>query len=199
LTPPVMTSYPLRIPGRQIVLRDFRREDVDAALAVVGDDQVTRWLSFDTRNRAQTSTMIGGAIERAQSDPRTEFYLAVTLPNDTLIGFARLGLDGVQAGKLGYAIRADQWGRGYATDAARTLTNYGFQQLDLHRISAAIGPDNGPSVALVRRLGFQYEGRIRDHVYTNGAWRDSLLYSVLDQEWAKAIAADDSQRASAQA
>lgn len=194
-----MTSYPLRIPGRQIVLRDFRREDVDAALAVVGDDQVTRWLSFDTRNRAQTSTMIGGAIERAQSDPRAEFYLAVTLPNDTLIGFARLGLDGVQAGKLGYAIRADQWGRGYATDAARTLTNYGFQQLGLHRISAAIGPDNGPSVALVRRLGFQYEGRIRDHVYTNGAWRDSLLYSVLDQEWAKAIEADDSQRASAQA
>ena len=194
-----MTSYPLRIPGRQIVLRDFRREDVDAALAVIGDDQVTRWLSFDTRNRAQTSTMIGGAIERAQSDPRAEFYLAVTLPNDTLIGFARLGLDGVQAGKLGYAIRADQWGRGYATDAARTLTNYGFQQLDLHRISAAIGPDNGPSVALVRRLGFQYEGRIRDHVHTNGAWRDSLLYSVLDQEWAKAIEADDSQRASAQA
>ena len=169
-----MTSYPLQLTGRRVILRDFQLEDAAAAHSVVGDDTVTRWLSFDTRTRAQTSTMIASAIERAQQDPRTEFYLAVTLPNDDLIGFARLGLDGVRAAKLGYAIRADQWGRGYATDAARTLVNYGFEQLDLHRISAAIGPDNAPSIALVQRLGFQYEGCIRDHVYTNGAWRDSL-------------------------
>jgi [ribosomal protein S5]-alanine N-acetyltransferase len=181
-----VASYPLRIAGRLITLRDFRREDVDAAHAVVGDDRVTRWLSFDARSPAETSTMIEGALERAQVDPRTELYLAVTLPNDDLIGFARLGLDGVRAGKLGYAIRADQWGKGYATDAARTLISYGFEQLSLHRISAAIGPDNDPSIALVRRLGFQYEGRIRDHVHTNGAWRDSLLFSILTHEWVRA-------------
>ena len=185
-----MTSYPLRIAGRLITLRDFRREDVDAAHAVVGDDKVTRWLSFDTRSRAETSTMIEGAVERAQVEPRTEFYLAVTLPDDDLIGFARLALNGVRAGKLGYAIRADQWGKGYATDAARTLISYGFKQLSLHRISAAIGPDNDPSIALVRHLGFQYEGRIRDHVHTNGAWRDSLLFSILTHEWVRADDAD---------
>ena len=183
-----MTSYPLRIAGRLITLRDFRREDVDAAHAVVGDDKVTQWLSFDTRSRAETSTMIEGAVERAQVEPRTEFYLAVTLPDGDLIGFARLALGGVRAGKLGYAIRADQWGKGYATDAARTLIGYGFAQLSLHRISAAIGPDNDPSIAIVRRLGFQYEGRIRDHVHTNGAWRDSLLFSILTHEW---VDADD--------
>lgn len=33
------------------------------------------------------------------------------------------------------------------------------------------------------RLGMRYEGRLRDHVYTNGAWRDSLLYAVLAHEW----------------
>jgi [ribosomal protein S5]-alanine N-acetyltransferase len=190
-----VTSYPLRIAGRSITLRDFRREDVDAAHAVIGDEKVTRWLSFDTRSRAETSTMIEGVVEQAQVEPRTEFYLAVTLPDDDLIGFARLALDGVRAGKLGYAIRADQWGKGYATDAARTLIGYGFEQLSLHRISAAIGPDNDPSIALVRRLGFQYEGRIRDHVHTNGAWRDSMLFSILTNEWVKADEAANIQRA----
>jgi ribosomal-protein-alanine N-acetyltransferase len=185
-----VTSYPLRIAGRLITLRDFRREDVDAAHAVVGDEKVTRWLSFDTRSRAETSAMIEEVVERAQVEPRTEFYLAVTLPDDDLIGFARLALNGVRAGKLGYAIRADQWGKGYATDAARTLISYGFEQLSLHRISAAIGPDNDPSIALVRRLGFQYEGRLRDHVHTNGAWRDSLLFSILTHEWVKPDDAD---------
>lgn len=103
-----------------------------------------------------------------------------------MIGFARLGLGGVKAAKLGYAIAADHWGNGYATDAARTLINYGFTVLDLHRITVAIGPDNAASIAVVDRLGFAPEGRLRDHVFTNGAWRESLLYSILAQDWTSA-------------
>jgi len=179
-----MTHYPVLVPGHQVVLRDFRPDDVDAALTVVGDDRVTSWLSFNRRTREQTAAMVLGAIERAKDKPRTEFYLAVILPEiDELIGFARLARSGVQAAKLGYAIRADRWGHGYATDAARTLTDFGFRKLDLHRISAAVGPNNAPSIAVLQRLGLQYEGRLRDHVHTNGAWRDSMLYSVLASEW----------------
>lgn len=174
---------PVDLAGRLVVLRDFLPDDVEAAFAIVGDDKVTQSLSFDSKTRQQTSTMIEGAITRAQSPPRMEFYLAVTITDDELIGFARLGLNGVRAAKLGYAIRADRWGQGYATDAARTLITFGFERLDLHRISAAMGPDNSASIALVERIGFSYEGRIRDHVHTNGDWRDSLLYSVLDHEW----------------
>jgi ribosomal-protein-alanine N-acetyltransferase len=179
--------YPVTLAGRVIALREFRVEDAADALAVVGDNEVTRWLSFDSRDLPATSEMISGAIKRAQLVPRTEYYLAVTLSDDKLIGFARLGLDGVQAGKLGYAIRADQWSNGYATDAARTLIDFGFRELGLHRISAAIGPDNAASIALVKRLGMQYEGRIRHHVFTNEAWRDSLLYSLLAKEWVSAV------------
>ena len=101
-----------------------------------------------------------------------------------MIGFARLGLTGHQAAKLGYAINADHWGHGYATDVARTILAYGFQALRLHRITAAIGPDNAASIAVVERFGMQYEGRLRDHVYTNGAWRDPAL-SILAPEWTR--------------
>jgi RimJ/RimL family protein N-acetyltransferase len=174
--------YPVTLTGRTVVLREFRPDDAAGAFQIFGDDAVTTWLSFDSRSREEVTALINAAIERAQQEPRTEYYLAVTLPADELIGFARLGFTGVQAAKLGYAIRADQWGHGYATDAARTLATFGFETLGLHRISAAIGPDNEPSIALAKRLGMQYEGRIRDHVYTNGAWRDSLLYSALADE-----------------
>jgi RimJ/RimL family protein N-acetyltransferase len=63
------------------------------------------------------------------------------------------------------------------------MITFGFEELALHRISAAIGPDNTASIAVVRKLGMQYKGRIRDHVFTNGAWRDSVLYAVLEHEW----------------
>jgi len=88
----------------------------------------------------------------------------------------------VRAAKLGYAIRFDHWNSGYASEAIRMILRLGFDELGLHRVTAAIGPDNAASIAVVTKLGFIYEGRLRDHVHTNGAWRDSLLYSLLADE-----------------
>ncbi|MGH3974802.1 MAG: GNAT family N-acetyltransferase [Pseudonocardiaceae bacterium] len=175
--------YPLQLSGSQVVLREFCLDDLDRVMTVVGDDRVTESLSFDTRSREQAAEMLNGVLSRAKLEPRTEYYLAVTTVDAGLVGFARLGLDGVQAAKLGGAIAADYWHRGYAIEACSTLVEFGFRELKLHRISAAMGPDNAASIAIVRRLGMTYEGRIRDHVYTNGQWRDSLLYSVLADEW----------------
>jgi RimJ/RimL family protein N-acetyltransferase len=175
--------YPVELHGDLVRLREFRMEDVAGTLEIVGDDAVTRWLSFDSRDRDQTTEMLRGTVERGQLVPREEYYLAVVLPSsDSVVGFVRLGLSGVNTAKLGYAVRADSWGKGYATDAARTMIAFGFEELDLHRISAAIGPDNESSISVIKKLRFQYEGRLRDHVFTNGAWRDSLLYSILAEE-----------------
>jgi RimJ/RimL family protein N-acetyltransferase len=127
--------------------------------------------------------MIEGVIQRAQLEPRTEYYLAGVLDDDSLVGFARLELTGVKAAKLGYAIVADCWGHGYAQEMTRLIVDFGFRDLLLHRISAAIGPDNARSIEVAKRLGMSREGRLRDHVFTNGAWRDSVLYSVLSHEW----------------
>lgn len=174
----------LTLRGHRVVLREFRPEDVDDVVALIGDDRVTEWLSFDTRDRDAAVAMIDGVMERRQQQPRTEFYLAVTpADDDRCVGFVRLAFDGVNAGKLGYAVAFDQWGRGYATDASRTMLDFGFRELGLHRISAAIGPDNLPSIAVVARLRMTREGTIRHHVFTNGAWRDSVLFSVLADEW----------------
>ena len=56
-------------------------------LAIVGDDRVTHWLYFDSRDMAAAQAMVDGAAERAQHEPRTEYYLAVTA-DDELVGFA---------------------------------------------------------------------------------------------------------------
>ncbi|MEA2564816.1 MAG: [ribosomal protein S5]-alanine N-acetyltransferase [Acidobacteriota bacterium] len=174
----------VELHGQQVRLRELRADDLDASLTVVGDDRVTKSLSFNSLDRDTQAVRLAGAVERAQYLPRTEYYLAVTaLVDDLLIGFARLELTGMHAAKLGGAGAVGVWGQGYATDAARTLITYGFNDLGLHRITAAIGPDNTASLSLVGRLGFTYEGRLRDHVHTNGAWRDSNLYSMLATEW----------------
>jgi ribosomal-protein-alanine N-acetyltransferase len=179
----------LSLQGRHVILRDFRANDVDDVLSIVGDNTVTVWLSFDSRNRVDTERMLTAAIDGAKSVPRTEYHLGITLPPaGRVIGLIRLALGGVKAAKLGYAINADYWGRGHATDAIETILRFAFTNLDLHRITAAIGPDNAPSQHIVKKLGFSYEGRLRDHVFTNRAWRDSLLFSLLSHEWSESSA-----------
>lgn len=177
-------AWPIELEGSKTALREFEPDDVDAVAAIIGDDRVTRFLSFDSRTREQAAEMVKGTIERAKADPRTEFYLAVTSRHaGTVVGFARLELTGHRAAKLGYAVAYEHQGKGYATDAVAMLVGFGFDTLGLHRVTAAIGPDNAASHAVTQHLGFTREGLLRDHVHTNGAWRDSVLYSVLADEW----------------
>lgn len=184
--------YPIRLTGIRTVLREFRPSDVDDVHAVVGDDRVASWMAFDTKTREQSETMVQGCITLSTELRRSEYYLVVCRPSDdTAIGFVRLGLAGVAAAKLGYAIGADHWGSGYASDAAASALRFGFEQLLLHRVSAAIGPANKASMGVAQRLGMSYEGRIRHHVVSNGEWRDSLLYSILADEWARQQQAPD--------
>jgi ribosomal-protein-alanine N-acetyltransferase len=174
----------IRLIGERTQLRELQSSDGPDVFAIVGDDRVTQFLSFDSRDSDAAQASVDGAIERAKIRPRMEYYLATTtLDDDQLIGTCRLGLTGVRAAKLGYAIAAEHWGKGYATDAARSALDFAFGPLRLHRVTAAVGPENAASHAVVKRLGFVREGVLRDHVFTNGAWRDSVLYSVLATEW----------------
>jgi RimJ/RimL family protein N-acetyltransferase len=174
--------FPVHLRASKVDLSEFTLDDAEAVYRIVGDDAVTHWLSFDSRSRAEAAKMVHAIVASAQAKDRSEYYLAIDLAGD-LIGFMRLAFTGVRAAKLGYAARADCWGRGYVTDASKAMLDFAFRDLHLHRVSAAIGPDNRASVAVVKRLGFSYEGRIRDHVWTNNCWRDSLLYSLLSDEW----------------
>lgn len=179
-----MNPHPVRLHGKHVILRDFTPDDIDAAYAIVGDDRVTRWLSFDTRDHAATAAMIHSTIRAAREIPRTEYYLGVgRASHDDLVGFVRLHLGAHSSAKIGYAIHADHWGHGYATDAATTILTFGFRELGLHRVTAAVGPENASSIAVLTHLGFTLEGTLRHHVFTNGAWRDSLLYSLLADEF----------------
>jgi RimJ/RimL family protein N-acetyltransferase len=175
------------LPGHLTTLREFRTSDLDDYLAIAGDDRVTAWMAFDSYDRAKAAEVLAGIIERSARADRPDHMLAVTRRGDDhLIGFARIAPSGPWAAKLGYAIHADHWGRGYATDAARVMLRFAFTTQGRHRVTAAIGPENEASIAVVKRLGFSYEGHLRDHVFTNGEWRDSLLYSLLQHEYADA-------------
>src|SRR5258708_6795149 len=141
------------LSGERTVLREFKPTDLDDYLAIAGDDRVTDWLAFDSYDRAKAEQVLAGIVERSAREDRPDYMVAVTRPDDDhVIGFARIAPSGPWAAKLGYAIGADHWGRGFATDAARVLLRFAFTTLERHRVTAAIGPENEGSIAVVKRL-----------------------------------------------
>ncbi|CAM2769220.1 GNAT family protein [Saccharomonospora xinjiangensis] len=181
---------PVALSGRSVLLREFTLADLDGVRGLVGDDRVTHFLSFTARSDEQSRELLRTIVEEARRRPRTEYYLAVTpqeqvdpTGSDRVVGITRLQRTHPHSGRLVYAIAHAYQGRGYAGDAVRTVLDFAFGQLGLHRVTAAVGPDNRAGLALVERVGFTREGVLRDHVHTNGAWRDSVLYSMLAPEW----------------
>ncbi|MGE7435928.1 GNAT family N-acetyltransferase [Kitasatospora sp. NPDC001175] len=128
-------------------------------------------------------------VEQAEAEPRTVYRLAVTvLAADepeyaTPIGTAVLDLGDHRSATLGYALRRDAWGNGYATEITALLCEFGFRTLGLHRLAARVDPENTASVRVLTKAGFQREGRIRHDLWLRGTWYDSLLFSLLEDEW----------------
>lgn len=102
---------------------------------------------------------------------------------DDVIGAAGLVVEEVatRSGSIGYVIHPAFWSRGYATEAAARLLQFGFTDLRLHRIWATCRPENRPSARVLEKVGMQLEGQLRDHILIRGQWRDSLLYAAINR------------------
>lgn len=67
------------------------------------------------------------------------------------------------AWELGYGLRRDRWGRGYATESAQACVRYGFEQLGLERIVADVDRDNSASIHVLQKCGFVRAGGTDAH------------------------------------
>lgn len=82
-----------------------------------------------------------------------------------LFDFADLG--GRAEVEIGYRLAQRYWGKGYATEAARAVCDYGFQTLGLSRLVAMIDPANLTSVRVAEKLGMRYEKEVMLAGYTH--------------------------------
>ncbi|MEZ4939380.1 MAG: GNAT family protein [Saprospiraceae bacterium] len=87
--------------------------------------------------------------------------------------------------ELGYALTKAEFKRmGYMREAVQAVLQYGFEVMGLNRIEAFIGPNNIASKSIVTKYGFTQEGHLRQHYAVDGAFEDSIVYSLLKQEFA---------------
>ena len=84
-----------------------------------------------------------------------------------------------QSCEIGYKFDPHSWHHGYAQEAVSKCIEIAFYELNLHRITAHIMPDNTASIRLAERIGFQLEGVARKSALIRGVWEDHMIYSIL--------------------
>jgi ribosomal-protein-alanine N-acetyltransferase len=176
--------YPVRLESKSVALREFRDDDTRSLVRVYGDAEATRHLSFEPKSHDEIGMVVSAAISAAHVEPRNEYMLAVAdIATDELVGVGRLALGEQRSGQIGFALRPDQWGSGKGTEVVRLLQRLGFASLSLHRIWGARSPINTASAKTMITAGMIEEGTIRGHLFTRGAWRDSIVHSILEGEY----------------
>jgi RimJ/RimL family protein N-acetyltransferase len=177
----------MEINTPRLLLRDFTAEDMAILRALETDPALYRYRDSGPPSDERLRVWFQRIQDAPRLDPRPDYILAITFPAEgRLIGLIGLTITNRELGQaeLGYRLRQEYWGQGYASEAARALVAFGFATLGLHRIFAMCHPENDASQRVMQKIGMQYEGHLRqDWRYQNGVWRDSLLYAILEQDW----------------
>lgn len=99
----------------------------------------------------------------------------------------QLNVSGMTYGSLasatiGYWVGAGFAGQGLTPIAVALATDYVFFTTGLHRMEICIRPENTPSLRVVEKLGFRYEGLRRRYIHINGDWRDHFCFGLTVEE-----------------
>jgi len=98
----------------------------------------------------------------AKDQPKRGLHLAILI-HETLVGVMSLEDQGKESRQLGYWLRSDCWGEGYATEAGRAVLAHAFDQLGLDRVSSCVFVDNPASLRVQKKLGFVEVGTHRGY------------------------------------
>ncbi|NIA27992.1 MAG: GNAT family N-acetyltransferase [Desulfobulbaceae bacterium] len=149
----------LQLETKRLSLRRLTLDDAELMLAVWNDPAFIRYVADRGIRtiKAARAALKEGALKLFSDYGYGPFRVALT-EDDTPVGvcglFRREGLDEPD---LGFSILPKYWRKGYAHEAARAVVGHAKTDIRLTRLTAIVSPENTASVALIEKLGLQFE------------------------------------------
>ena len=168
----------------RIVLREFTQEDFGALHEGASNINVVRYMTWGPNTEDDSRRFIQYALQTQIVRPRVVYQFAITL-DEKVIGGCDFNINSTEhaEGEIGYLLNEPYWGNGYATEVARALIKYGFEEHGMHRIIAKCDARNEASSHVMEKCGMKREAYLREHRKTRDGRRDTLIYSILRREW----------------
>lgn len=174
--------------AQRLRLRASEREDIPLFLKWVNDPEVCEFLEhYTVLNRIQEEAW----FESVSSGPRMELPLVIEIhqpDSDNWTPIGNLSFMNVhpvhRSAEIGIMIgEKHYWDQGYGTEAMRRMCKYGFEELNLHRIFLRVIEGNERGKNAYRKVGFVYEGTMRQARYHQGCYWDVDFMSIIKSDW----------------
>jgi len=168
----------------RLTLRPFTLDDVDVVQKLAGAKEVALNTLTIPHPYTKKDAEDWIAPQQEKFQEGLEATYAITLkPSGELIGAIGLVIKKeYQLAEMGYWVGKPYWNNGYCSEAAKAVLHCGFHDLGLHRIFAQHFDRNPASGRVLKKIGMQYEGRLRDHIKKWDQYEDVLIYGMLASE-----------------
>jgi len=181
----VASTIPTLSEGK-VTIRPIRLRDARALERELAENRgwLRKWeatnphgpLSFDVR----------ASIRSLQQNARAGLGLPFVIEYDGQVA-GQLNVSSIAYGSLssatiGYWVSERFAGKGATPTAVALATDHCFFGIGLHRMEICIRPENDPSLRVVEKLGFRYEGLRRRYIHINGDWRDHFCFALTVEE-----------------
>ncbi len=151
---------------KRLSLPRWRREYAAGLAEVNAEPEVMRFLNGGTPLTRVESSMVSDRVLQHWKEYRFGLWAVIEKENLRMLGFAGICHPlwfpaWAKRVEVGWRLRVDAWGAGYATEAGAEALRVGFEHLGLEEIYAFVHPDNHRSAAVSERLGMTLEDRVR--------------------------------------
>ena len=169
-------------------LRNWRVEDAEPFIRHLNNPAVMRWLG-GVRTPEQQEAVVRDRFMRWQEELGFTFWVVERKEDGELLGFCGLkiaddaGSPVEGAYEIGWRLREDAWGRGYAREAAAASLDFAFGTLRAHRVVALTVEGNAPSWGLMLRLGMTRRPELD---YSGPEWAEGgkvIAYQMRREDW----------------
>lgn len=179
-----MSLDPVTLEGRHVRLVPMTRERVPALWQAASDPELWRWTTSQVHDEDDLRRYVDAALAMQASGTALPF-VTVDAATGQVVGSTRFAnADGPRV-EIGWTWIARPWQRTTAnTEAKYLMLRHAFEALGLLRVELKTDALNARSRAAILRLGARQEGVLRKHMVTDsGRVRDSVLFSITDDEW----------------
>jgi [ribosomal protein S5]-alanine N-acetyltransferase len=162
----------------RLLLRLFVPEDVEALAGVLSDPIAMQWYPRPF-SRPEVEQWIARNRVRYREDGHGLWAMVLKATGMMIgdCGLVRQDVDGETLIEVGYHVRRDHWGRGYATEAARACMKYVFETLRAERVISLIRPENQASWRVAEKNGMKVWKQVTK-------WGEvHLVYAMRREEW----------------
>ena len=178
-------SFPV-LETQRLLLRELQPSDAEAAFQFYSDPDVMRYYDVPMTRLEDVREAIAEHRRRYENDAAMRW--AITLKGeDTVIGTCGYWRDSTPDDScwyatMSYVLAQPYWNQGIVTEALRAIIRYGFDHYRLHRIEAHAVIANPASLRVLRKLGFQEEGHLRERFFEHGRFHDEKLFGLLSRD-----------------